>query len=97
MQVQCLNEAIQGTCKEVFKPWSKRLEPSDPPLESNENDPELLLHVPFSGDVRIRAISVIGGTDGTAPAELKVFINREDLDFSTAAEVPPAQVSCKQP
>jgi hypothetical protein len=34
---------------------------------------------------------VIGGPDGAAPSKLKVFINRDDLDFSTAADLAPTQ------
>lgn len=45
-QVRCLNEAVAGSCRGVFKEWSKRLEPTSPPLASNDDDPELLLHVP---------------------------------------------------
>lgn len=32
-----------------------------------------------------------GGTDGTSPAEMKVYVNRDDLDFGTVAELPPQQ------
>jgi len=30
----------------VLKPWEKRLEPTQVPLCSNEDDSELLLHIP---------------------------------------------------
>ncbi len=45
-QIRCLNEEVAGSCRNVFRAWEKRLEPADPPLRSNEDDPELLLHVP---------------------------------------------------
>ena len=32
-----------------------------------------------------------GGTDGTAPSEMKAYVNREDLDFGTVADLPPVQ------
>ena len=38
-----------------------------------------------------QAITVIGGIDGAAPAQMKAYINREDLDFSTVAQLPPVQ------
>ena len=38
-----------------------------------------------------QAITVIGGSDGTAPAQMKAYTNREDLDFSSVAELPPVQ------
>lgn len=33
----------------------------------------------------------MGGSDGTAPASLKVYINRDDLDFGMVATLPPTQ------
>jgi hypothetical protein len=32
-----------------------------------------------------------GAPDGYSPAELRVFTNRDDLDFSLAADLPPTQ------
>ena len=32
-----------------------------------------------------------GAADGYSPAELRVFTNRDDLDFSMAADLPPTQ------
>eukprot|EP00877_Chromochloris_zofingiensis_P004677 jgi/Chrzof1/1420/Cz10g07110.t1 len=37
----------------------------------------------FDGAVKLKAICVIGGPDRKAPAKLRVFINRDDLDFAT--------------
>lgn len=90
-KVRCLNESEEGSCKRVFKPWAQRLDFSTAPLESNEDDPELLIHVPFDGQVVLKAICVIGGTDGTSPSRLKVFTNRDDLDFGGAADMAPTQ------
>ena len=43
-----------------------------PPLpDSEEDDPELLLHVPFNGSVKLTGITVVGGPDGASPAKLK--------------------------
>ena len=39
--------------------------------DSEEDDPELLLHVPFSGSVKLTGITVVGGPDGASPAKLK--------------------------
>lgn len=38
-----------------------------------------------------QAICIIGGGDGTAPSELRVFTNRDDLDFAAVAELTPVQ------
>jgi hypothetical protein len=50
-----LNEAEAGSARRVFRPWAERLDESVPPLESNDDDPELLIHVPFDGTVKIKA------------------------------------------
>lgn len=62
-----------------------------PFADSEEDDPELLLHVPFDGAVKLTGITVVGGPDGASPSKLKVFINRDDLDFSTVADLPAVQ------
>ena len=91
MQVRCLNEETEGSCRHIFRPWDQRLSTSGPVIRSDPDDPELLLHVPFTGSVKLQALTVIGGPDGSSPAKLKVFINRDDLDFSTVADLAPVQ------
>ena len=88
--VCALNEAEKGACRGVFKPHDQRLE-SEPVLESEEDDPQLIIHIPFVSPVKIRAITVIGGSDGMAPAELRAYVNRETLDFADAEQFPPVQ------
>jgi hypothetical protein len=41
--------------------------------------------------MRLQAICVIGGSDGSAPSELRAFVNREGLDFSIVNELAPVQ------
>eukprot|EP00697_Spironema_sp_BW2_P016713 gnl/Spiro4/8103_TR4269_c0_g1_i1.p1 gnl/Spiro4/8103_TR4269_c0_g1~~gnl/Spiro4/8103_TR4269_c0_g1_i1.p1 ORF type:complete len:233 (-),score=65.43 gnl/Spiro4/8103_TR4269_c0_g1_i1:51-707(-) len=72
-----------------FKPWAARND-STQYLES-ECDPELLLFVPFTCAVKIKSICVIGGGDSQSPNKLRVFINRDDLDFGTVAAMTPTQ------
>jgi hypothetical protein len=43
-------------------------------LESNEGDPELLVFVPFTSDVKIKSISIVGGPEGTSPSKLRVYV-----------------------
>ncbi|KAH1030823.1 hypothetical protein J1N35_042997 [Gossypium stocksii] len=45
----------------------------------------------FTSDVKINSISVVGGADGTSPSKLRVFINREGIDFSDAQSMQPVQ------
>ena len=90
-QVACLNEAVAGSAKNVFRAWSQRLQVPDTPLDSNEDDAELLVTIPFNGAVKIKAISVIGGSDGASPSRLRAYTNRNDLDFATVADMAPIQ------
>lgn len=83
-KVSALNEAVHGSVKSVFKPWEHRLSSSQGHLESNEGDPELLVFIPFTSDVKIKSISIVGGADGTSPSKMRAFINRDGIDFSDA-------------
>eukprot|EP00249_Psilotum_nudum_P032593 c48335_g1_i1 orf=178-786(+) len=89
--VWALNEAVEGSAKNVFKSWELRLDDSTGCLESNDDDPELLLFIPFTSDVKIKAISVIGGAEGTSPSKMRAFINRDDIDFSNVRDLIPIQ------
>ncbi|KAJ7542106.1 hypothetical protein O6H91_10G090100 [Diphasiastrum complanatum] len=90
-KVWALNEAVEGSAKSVFKSWEQRLNDQTGYLESNYGDPELIIFIPFTTDVKIKSISVIGGTDGTSPRKMRAFINREDIDFSNARDLSPVQ------
>ncbi|KIZ03840.1 hypothetical protein MNEG_4118 [Monoraphidium neglectum] len=91
MTVRCLNEDAEGSCRNVFRPWEARTQPVAQPLRSDPDDEELLLTVPFDGAVKLKAVCVIGGGEGRAPAKMRLFINRDDLDFSAAHAMAPVQ------
>ncbi|XP_072973846.1 uncharacterized protein [Typha angustifolia] len=90
-KVSALNESIAGSVKSVFKAWEQRLDTSEGLLESNEDDPELLVFIPFTSDVKIKSISVVGGAGGASPSKMRAFINREGIDFSDAQNMQPVQ------
>ncbi|KAK4794489.1 hypothetical protein SAY86_012483 [Trapa natans] len=90
-KVSALNEAFPGSVKSVFKAWEQRLNFSEGHLESNDGDPELLVFVPFTSDVKIKSISIVGGADGASPSKMRVFINREGIDFSDAQSMQAVQ------
>ncbi|KAF5748303.1 Thioredoxin family protein [Tripterygium wilfordii] len=60
-------------------------------LESNEGDPELLVFIPFTSDVKIKCISIVGGANGTSPSKMRAFINRDGIDFSDAQSMQAVQ------
>lgn len=96
--VRCLNELVPKSCQSVFRPWSKRLEePEGGGLLSDPDDAELLLHIPFTGAIKLTALTVIGGGDEKTPATMRLFINREDLDFGLVHQLQPVQEFELQP
>ncbi|KNA21154.1 hypothetical protein SOVF_045960 [Spinacia oleracea] len=90
-KVSALNEAIQGSAKSVFRSWEQRLNSAGAFLESNDGDPELIVFIPFTSDVKIKGISIVGGADGTSPSKMRAFINREGIDFSDAQSMQAVQ------
>ncbi|KAG9236201.1 putative PITH domain-containing protein P35G2.02 [Amylocarpus encephaloides] len=73
----------------VKKTWAERME-EQPELESDA-DEQLLIHIPFTGQVKLHSIHIRTSPSSSAPKTLKVFINRDDLDFSTCSDLPPTQ------
>jgi hypothetical protein len=45
----------------------------------------------FTGQVKLHSILIRTSNSSSAPQTLKVFINRDDLDFSTASDLAPTQ------
>ena len=56
------------------------LEESKNTLRSDD-DVELVIKIPFSSKVKIKAITVIGGEDGTAPKSIKLYPDLASVDF----------------
>lgn len=90
-RVNALNEATSGSVKSVFRAWEQRLDSSVGYLESNEGDPELIVFIPFTSDVKIKSISIVGGSDGTSPSKMRAFINRDGIDFTDAQSMQAVQ------
>jgi hypothetical protein len=81
--------------RDILKLHEERLS-TDPFLRSQEDDPELLLYIPFTEAVTIThlAIRSVPGDDDddfpTAPPRtVKVFSDRDDIDFEMARELSP--------
>lgn len=72
----CLNERVPDSGRNVFRAWETRDEMSAAALlESDDDDPELLLYVPFTQQVRLRNITVIGGTPSTSPSSVRLSVS----------------------
>lgn len=73
-----LNEAIKETGRKVFKPWENRL--SDDFVES-DIDGDLIFNIPFTGEVKLMGILIIGGPGELHPTKVRLFKgNYRDFD-----------------
>ncbi|OOQ90964.1 DUF1000 domain protein [Penicillium brasilianum] len=88
--ITTLNEVTaKGGAAIVKKTWAERL--NDQPELESDADEQLLMHIPFTGQVKLHSILIYTAPTPAAPKTLKLFKNRDDLDFSTASDLPPTQ------
>jgi hypothetical protein len=71
----------------LIKPWEDR-EDEVKFVESNVDD-QLMVHIPFTENVRIRSILLKVGRGDTAPRHLDVYLNHPNIDFSDAESLQP--------
>ncbi|RWS28629.1 hypothetical protein B4U80_05821 [Leptotrombidium deliense] len=96
--VQCLNEAEDGSGKSVFKPWEERL--NFEKCVISDVDEELLFNIPFTGNVKLKGIIIIGGENGSHPSSQSLSIfeltpfrykNRPRMTFDETSAIPDQQ------
>ncbi|PNS21070.1 PITH domain-containing protein [Sphaceloma murrayae] len=88
--ITTLNEAVSQSGSAICqKTWNDRLDPE--PELCSDADEQLLMHIPFAAQIRLHSMFIRTSPSSSAPQTLKVFVNREDLDFGTAAEIQPTQ------
>ena len=95
--VQCLNESRPNAGRDILKFYEDRRSatPSLRSQEDEDEDPELLLIVPFSEAVGMKSLSVLSHAGSTAesttaaPRTLRVYVNRPNLDFDTVRDLEP--------
>ena len=74
----------------VFKPFARRLE-TNPQLISDA-DEELMIVAQFTSPVHIRKIMIIGGGENDKhPSQLKCYVNKDNIDFSSVQSLTPSQ------
>lgn len=79
INVECLNEHIDGSGAKVFKPWTERL--SEDCVES-QCDAELLFNIPFTGDVKLKGIIVIADQE---LSKMRLFKSKMRMSFGDVA------------
>ncbi|KAJ1673483.1 hypothetical protein EV182_005143 [Spiromyces aspiralis] len=88
--VRCMNEKEKDSIKGVFKPWDERMDVTK--YVDSDADEQLIIHIPFTGQVKLKSILIRGGPDGTAPRTMKVYSNRPGIDFDNVESEKPSQV-----
>ncbi|AEO71373.1 6cb32f30-01bf-4c41-bd5e-a8a1ac9d5e41 [Thermothielavioides terrestris] len=84
-EITTMNEARYGSGREVVrKTWQERMSPE--PEVASDVDEQLLINIPFTGQVKLHSILLRTSDSDSAPKTLKVIINREDVDFGVAEE-----------
>ena len=99
--VTCLNESTLGSGKSILKLHEDRLtgNPSLTSQDDPDEDPELLLTVPFTEAVAMKSLSVLSYANAptsertrdntAAPRTVKIFVNKNNLDFETVRDLEP--------
>ena len=47
---------------------------------------EMVVLIPFAGEVKVKSVCVAGGVEGQAPSKMKVYKNEETVDFNIIEE-----------
>ncbi|KAH8094571.1 DUF1000-domain-containing protein [Cristinia sonorae] len=78
-----------GKGSDVIKTWDARMD-EEVFLESDADD-QMIIRVPFTGSVKLRALLLKAGPVDQTPAKVSLFSNVEHLDFSDIADRKPTQ------
>ncbi|XP_041436947.1 PITH domain-containing protein 1 isoform X1 [Xenopus laevis] len=70
-KLQCLNESREGSGRSVFRAWEERNDRTR--FVESDDDEELLFNIPFTGNVKLKGIVLIGEDSDTHPAELRLI------------------------
>uniref|UniRef100_A0A1B0CV69 PITH domain-containing protein n=1 Tax=Lutzomyia longipalpis TaxID=7200 RepID=A0A1B0CV69_LUTLO len=77
--VECLNESVENSGKLIFRSYEERFDTEK--IVESDADPELLFNIPFTGNVKLKGIIVMGADDETHPNKLRLFKNRPKMTF----------------
>ncbi|XP_040192915.1 PITH domain-containing protein 1 isoform X3 [Rana temporaria] len=70
-KLQCLNESEEGSGKTVFRAWEERGDRSR--FVESDDDEELLFNIPFTGNVKLKGIIIIGEDSDAHPSEMRLI------------------------
>jgi len=86
--VHGLNLALPEDAKAIIKPWDER-EDTTKYADSNVDD-QVVIHIPFAENVRLRSISLKLGRGELAPRHMRIYANHAAIiDFEDAEVTKP--------
>ena len=53
-------------------------------MVSSDADEELLFNIPFTGNIKLKGMIIMGGSQGHHPSKVKLFKNRPHMTFDDA-------------
>ena len=94
-EVFALNEKVHLSCQKLFKVKEDMLDRTNF-CDSNDGDTDLVIHIPFSSQVNIKSMIIIGGEDDMCPAKIKIFVNKKEseIDFDLKEENCEQEINC---
>ena len=94
-EVFALNEKEHLSCQKLFKTKEEMLDRTNY-CESNDGDIDLIIHIPFSSQVNLKSMIIIGGEYGMSPAKIKIFVNKKvsEIDFDLKDSRPEQEQVC---
>ncbi|KAF9533720.1 galactose-binding domain-like protein [Crepidotus variabilis] len=79
----------EGKASDILKPWHERLD-ENKYIESDADD-QLIIRIPFTGSVRLRALLLKSGPGDQTPSKIALFANEPNLDFEDVSDRKPTQ------
>ncbi|KAF8068704.1 galactose-binding domain-like protein [Lyophyllum atratum] len=87
-KVHGLNLAVPEDAKKVIKPWDEREDTTE--FAESGVDDQIVFHIPFTQNVRIKSILLKLGRGELTPRHLRIYANRPTIvDFADAETTKP--------
>ncbi|KAI0754402.1 galactose-binding domain-like protein [Daedaleopsis nitida] len=87
-KVHGLNLTVPEDAQALIKPWDERDDTSR--FAESGVDDQIIIHVPFTQNVRLRSVLLKLGRGELTPRRLRIFANRTNIvDFSEAEDITP--------
>ena len=92
--IECFNEEDCNSILKVIRPYSEKdaFRTDESLCVKADMGTEIVVKIPFNSEVKVKAVTVVGGSDGKAPSKMKVYKNEENVDFSIISDKKPVQL-----